>query len=115
MQIIIAPTYKDLSAWAAEETASLMRARRNPLICTASGDTPAGLYNELVAKTAKKEITVSGWSFISLDEWTGLNGTDEGSCRYHLNNQLFDPLQISANKIFFFDGRAEDLEGECAK
>ena len=42
-----------------------------------------------------------------------MNGNDEGSCRFHLNNQLFNPLQIAEKQISFFDGRAKDLNEEC--
>ena len=43
----------------------------------------------------------------------GMNGTDEGSCRYHLNNDLFRPLEIAEDKIIFFDGRAKNLQAQC--
>jgi galactosamine-6-phosphate isomerase len=44
-----------------------------------------------------------------------MNGNDEGSCRFHLNNQLFNPLHISENNICFFDGKTKDLNAECDK
>lgn len=113
MKIFIADNYNGLSEQAAKEVILLMKERKNPLICTASGDTPAGLYKCIVDKFIKKEINFSDWSFIGLDEWTGMNGSDEGSCRFHLNNQLFGPLRVTDDRIFFFDGRAKDLEKEC--
>ena len=85
------------------------------MLCTASGDSPAGLYKELIRQVNEKKIDVSGWYFVSLDEWLGLNGDDEGSCRFHLNNQLFNPLQVAENNIGFFDGRAKDPEMECER
>ena len=54
-------------------------------------------------------------NFIGLDEWLGMNGNDEGSCRYHLNNQLFHPLDVDEKNIAFFDGRAIDPEEECKR
>jgi galactosamine-6-phosphate isomerase len=42
-----------------------------------------------------------------------MNGSDEGSCRYHLNRQFFQPLHIKEENISFFDGRAIELENEC--
>lgn len=113
MQIIIADTYEDLSKLAAKKVEELMKVNVNPLICTASGDSPAGIYKELVKKVNAKDMKVPDWYFVSLDEWAGMNGNDEGSCRFHLNNQLFNPLQVPAERISFFDGRATDLENEC--
>ncbi len=58
-------------------------------------------------------MDISNWSFVGLDEWIGMNAGDEGSCRYHLNTQLFQPLQIAENKICFFNGRITEANKEC--
>jgi glucosamine-6-phosphate isomerase len=113
MKIFIADTYEMMSKQAADSIIEIMQSREQPLICTASGDSPAGLYKELVERVNKKEANVSDWFFVGLDEWVGINGNDEGSCRYHLNQQLFHPLKIKEDKICFFDGRATDLQSEC--
>lgn len=115
MKIIVADTYEAMSRTVADDIIQLMQPVKQPLICTASGDSPAGLYKELVQKVNTKQLDVSDWYFVSLDEWAGMNGDDEGSCRYHLNNQLFNPLQVPAERICFFDGRADDLQMECNK
>lgn len=113
MDILVAGTYEALSKQAADDVVQWMQSRPDPLICTASGDTPAGLYQQLVEKVNRNELAVSHWSFVGLDEWVGMNGDDEGSCRYHLDRQLFHPLQIADDNISFFDGRAGDLQQEC--
>jgi galactosamine-6-phosphate isomerase len=113
MKIIIADNYKKLSEQAADDVIQLMRSFKHPLLCTASGDSPAGIYKNIVDRVNKKELDISDWFFVGLDEWVGLNGNDEGSCRFYLNNQLFDPLQVAADKISFFDGKAKDLDKEC--
>jgi galactosamine-6-phosphate isomerase len=113
MKVFIADSYANMSKQAADDVVEIMNSRKHPLICTASGDSPAGLYNELVERANKKQVDTSNWSFVGLDEWVGMNGDDEGSCRYHLNKQLFGPLQTNNNKVCFFDGRKKDLESEC--
>ena len=113
MEIFISDTYQALSSQAAVNVIQLMQSRNNPLLCAASGDTPAGLYKEIVDKVNKTELDISNWSFVGLDEWVGMNETDEGSCRFNLNEQLFDPLRVANNKISFFDGRTNDLDKEC--
>src|SRR5487761_2744577 len=115
MKIIISTTYEAMSKKAADDITDLTQSLINPMLCTASGDSPAGLYKELIRQVNEKNIDVSGWYFVSLDEWLGMNGHDEGSCRFHLNNQLFHPLQVAENNIGFFDGRTKDLEMECAR
>ncbi|HWJ91244.1 MAG TPA: glucosamine-6-phosphate deaminase [Flavisolibacter sp.] len=113
MQLFISDTYEDMSRQAADDVISFMQSIQQPLICTASGDSPAGLYKEIVRRAKKKEADVSDWSFVGLDEWRGLNGDDEGSCRYYLDQQLFQPLGIHQKHICFFNGRATDAESEC--
>lgn len=113
MKVFIAGNYAELSAKAADDLIQLMKTNDHPVVCTASGDSPAGMYKLLVEKFERKELDVSNWQILGLDEWVGLNGDTEGSCRYHLNNQLFNPLQLTSEQIVFFDGKAADLQQEC--
>ena len=113
MQIIVEESYKSMSEKCANDLLEFILPLENPVICAASGDTPKGMYGELVKQVREKQIDVSNWHFIGLDEWAGMNGNDEGSCRYHLNNDLFYPLQIAEDKIIFFDGRAKNLQAQC--
>lgn len=113
MKIFTGDNYEAMSRQAVDDILALTGSLKNPVLCTASGDTPAGLYKELVNEVHQKKIDVSGWYFVSLDEWVGLNGDDEGSCRFHLNNQLFNPLRVEKDNIGFFDGRGKNPDDEC--
>jgi galactosamine-6-phosphate isomerase len=113
MQIHIEDTFESLSKKASDNLVKSLKEVMNPVVCFASGDSPTGLYNVLVEQSKKKKIDVSGWYFIGLDEWSGMNGNDEGSCRFYLDKQLFKPLKIKADHICFFDGRAKDPQQEC--
>ncbi len=113
MKLFIRDTYEEMSKAAAGDMMEIIQLLKNPVLCTASGDSPKGLYKELIKEMSKNKTDVSGWYFIGLDEWLGMNGNDEGSCRFHLKDQLFHQLNIAENKIVFFDGRAKDLQLEC--
>ncbi len=115
MKIFVYDTYEAMSKQAADDVIQTMQPYKHPLICVASGDSPIGLYREIVERVNKKQLDISNWLFVGLDEWVGMNGNDEGSCRYHLNRQLFQPLQTTMDKICFFDGRENDLEEECQR
>lgn len=115
MKIFISDTYEGMSKKAAEELIQKTQSLERPLICPASGDSPSGLYKEIIERVERKELDISSWTFVGLDEWAGMNGNDEGSCRYHLNRQLFHPLQVPDDRICFFDGRADDLQMECKR
>ncbi len=113
METFIAADYNELSQRAAADLVAITNNKKEPLICIASGDSPAGMYKVIVDKVTNQQLDVADWNFLSLDEWVGLNGSDEGSCRYHLNNQLLHSLKIADDKIAFFDGRATDLSQQC--
>jgi glucosamine-6-phosphate isomerase len=115
MKIFVAETYDELSARLADQLLALLRGKRAPLLCVASGHTPKGLYQELVKRVANGEADVSAWSFVGLDEWLGMNASDEGSCRFHLDRDLFWPLRVPSERICFFDGRAADGAAECIR
>jgi len=113
MQIVVGETYRSMSEKCVHDLLEFIQPIKDPLLCTASGDTPKGMYQELIKQVRENDIDISNWHFIGLDEWAGMNGTDEGSCRYHLDNDLFVPLQIAADRIIFFDGRSQNLQAQC--
>lgn len=115
MNLFVYRTYESMSARAAESVIDIITSKKNAVLSTASGDSPAGLYKKLVAYILENNVDISSVSFIGLDEWLGMNGNDEGSCRYHLNNQLFRPLHVDEKNIIFFDGRAINPEEECKR
>jgi galactosamine-6-phosphate isomerase len=115
MKVFVDDSYEASSVHAADDLIERVKSVSNPVICTASGDSPAGLYKRIVEKVQKKQLDVSTWFFLGLDEWVGMNGSDEGSCRYHLDRQLFGPLQIPEERICFFDGRSKDPQAECRR
>ncbi len=113
MDLFLEKEYNTLSAKAAGHLLKLARNQKEPLICVASGDSPAGLYKEIIAQQNASET--SSWNFVGLDEWQGMNAADEGSCQWHLHQQLFQPLGIPDNRICFFNGRAANLQQECQR
>ena len=113
MKILIDDTYEAMSNRIANEVINIMSAAPNPLFCAASGDSPKGLYKELVQQNNASSIDISNWHFLGLDEWIGLDASDEGSCRYMLNKDLFHPLHVKDEMICCFNGKTTDATKEC--
>lgn len=113
MNIVISEDYDSLSKKAAKELVELVQHTDSPLICVPSGDTPVGLYRELVQQHQNKSIDTSNWCFVSLDEWMEMNSGDEGSCTYYLRQQLLVPLRVSETNLFLFDGRSHNPQQQC--
>ena len=115
MELFVYDNYEMMSLEAAKKVMQFISSKKETVLCPASGDSPKGLYKELVAQILKTKLDISDLHFIGLDEWLGMNGNDEGSCRYHLDEQLFNLLKIEKNKISFFDGRAQFPKKECER
>jgi glucosamine-6-phosphate isomerase len=113
MKIHISDSYEEMSQQAASHVLEALAPVKNPLLCPASGDSPKGAYDHLTAMIRQEGMDVSSWKFVGLDEWVGMNGSDEGSCRFYLDRQLFLPLNADQHHICFFDGKASDLQEEC--
>jgi galactosamine-6-phosphate isomerase len=92
-----------------------MQSFEQPLLCPPSGDTPQGLYKELINRYNEQKLDINSWSFVSLDEWVGMNEENEGSARQSLNEQLFTPLNVLEEQICFFNGKASNLQDECTR
>jgi galactosamine-6-phosphate isomerase len=113
MKLFITDTTESMARGVADRLDECLRSVPAPLFCPASGDTPAALYREMVGRVKRNTLDMSHWNFVGLDEWVGMNGGDEGSCRYYLDKGLFEPLGVDEERICFFDGRAADLGREC--
>jgi glucosamine-6-phosphate deaminase len=115
MEIRIHSNYEDMCRAAASFVAGHIRNKPSALICLPSGDTPTGMLRDLVDDVQEGRLDLSQCHFVSLDEWAGLNGGDEGSCRRYMDEHFFQPLNIGPDRIWFFNGRATDLKEECER
>jgi len=115
MQLLIADTYELMSQQCAGIIAEIIKPVASPLVCVPSGDSPKGLFKEWKLQQEKNIINVHDWYFLGLDEWIGLGKTDEGSCRFMLDKDLFWPLHINQEKLTCFDGNTKDTVIECER
>jgi len=115
MKIIVSENYEALSRQIAADVAEVLINLERPLFCPTSGDTPKGLYAALLDLQKAGKINFSNCLFVGLDEWTNMNGEDEGSCRQSLDVHFFGPAGIAAEQVCFFDGKNTNGEAECKK
>ena len=115
MKVRIFRDYEELSRAAADLIIQSVNTQPNPLLCFAGGNTPVRTYRHLIKAAKEGRVDFSHCKFVSLDEWVGLDQTDQGSCKYLLDREIFKPLAIPEESISFFDGKALSLEDECQK
>lgn len=69
----------------------------------ATGSTPVEFYNQVI----NSDLISSDKTSINLDEYVGLDGSDEQSYRYFMSQHLFNEKPFKEN--FLPDGKAADL------
>ncbi len=110
MKIIHCKSVAELNEQASELLVYEFRENPHSLVCAATGNSPTGIYRELVSK--QFSIVVENLRFIKLDEWYGLGADDAGSCEYYLRKNLLDPLEVSSDRYITFDGLTDNPEKE---
>jgi glucosamine-6-phosphate deaminase len=113
MKVQVYKDYNGMSRAAADLIVNQVRQKPDSLLCFPSGDSPVGVFNYLIEDALAGKVDFSGCYFIGLDEWVGMGKDDDGSCTQSLSDTFFDPLNIDAGHVRFFDAKAADLDKAC--
>ena len=89
---------------------------KNPacVLGLATGSTPIGTYENLVAWNKSGNLSFKEVKTVNLDEYKGLSGDHDQSYRYFMNTNLFDHIDIDKDNTSVPNGLAEDADAECA-
>jgi glucosamine-6-phosphate deaminase len=115
MKLIRAKDYKDMSRKAANFLSAQVILKENAVLGLATGGTTEGIYEQLVDWYRKGDIDFSGVSTVNLDEYVGLDGSNERSYRYFMNGHLFRHTNIKEKNCHLPDGMAENIDEECLR
>ncbi len=113
MKFITVENYEQLSRKAAAIIASEVIANPECVLGLATGSSPIGTYKNLIEWCKNGDLDFSTVSSINLDEYAGLDGTNDQSYRYFMNNNLFDFINIDKANTYVPNGCATDLKAEC--
>ena len=113
MKFITVDNYETLSRKAASIIATEIVSKPNCVLGLATGSSPVGTYKNLIEWCKNGDLDFSNVTSINLDEYTGLDGTNDQSYRYFMNNNLFDYINIDKANTYVPDGKATDLKAEC--
>lgn len=114
MRIIRAKDYNDVSRRAADIIAAQMILKPDSVLGLATGSSPVGAYQELIARYEKNELDFSGIRTVNLDEYVGLSAGHDQSYAYFMRRQLFDHVNIDQRNCYIPNGLTTDAEQECA-
>lgn len=114
MEIVIQPTYEDMSRLAAQQIATLVRNKPSCVLGLATGSTPIGVYQELIRMHRDEGLDFSKVTTFNLDEYYGLAATHPQSYSYFMNEELFSHINIPAEQIHVPSGVATDIDAFCS-
>ena len=115
MKLICCKDYEDMSRKAAELFFAQVKLKPDSVLGLATGSTPIGLYDCLIAWHKAGELDFSEVRTVNLDEYVGLDGTSDQSYRYFMNEHLFDHVNIDKANTNVPDGKAADMAAEGAR
>ena len=114
MKVYVEKNYNEVSKRAAEIVADQINKKKDSVLGLATGSSPIGLYDILVDKYNAGQLSFKDITTVNLDEYVGLEGTNENSYRYFMNQHLFSKLDINIANTHVPNGIAEDGKEECS-
>ncbi len=115
MRIIETASYEEMSRLAAGIIGGQILLKPDCVLGLATGSSPIGTYERLVADCASGLLDFSRVRTVNLDEYCGLGAEHPQSYRYFMDSHLFDRVNIPKENTHLPDGIAEDPEAECRR
>ena len=113
MELIVVKNYEEMSKKAASIISSQVVIEPNSVLGLATGDTPLGMYKELIKKYKENEVDFSKVKTFNLDEYYGLERDNIQSYYFYMINNFFKFINIDSNNINIPNGTSNDIEENC--
>ena len=94
----------DIAKDIADRIVSLIKTKERPVLGLATGSTPLPLYEELIKRYKKGEVSFKNVKTFNLDEYIGLDELNDQSYRYFMNHNLFSHIDIDLNNTYVPNG-----------
>ncbi|MBU3128036.1 glucosamine-6-phosphate deaminase [Clostridium tagluense] len=114
MRIIVVDNYEEMSKKAAMMIASQIMLKPDSVLGLATGDTPLGMYKELILLYNKSEVDFKEVTTFNLDEYYGLNRENPQSYYSYMMANLFNSININRENINVPKGMAKDVKAVCS-
>lgn len=113
MKIVIVDNYDEMSGRAASYVISQVLGKPDSILGLAAGNTPLGMYRELVKSYDRRELDFSETTLFNLDEYCNLDKDNPRSYSYFMKKNLISQINVKAENVFIPNGMAFDIEEEC--
>lgn len=115
MRIYKGKDYADMSRKAANIISAQVIMKPDCVLGLATGSTPIGLYQQLVAWYEKGDLDFSEVRTVNLDEYKGLSRENDQSYYYFMHHNLFDHVNLPAENLHLPNGMEPDSDKECRR
>lgn len=115
MNVYKVKNYEELSRKAANIIAAQVTMKPNCVLGLATGSSPIGTYDNLVSMYENGDLDFSSVTTVNLDEYKGLDGTNDQSYRYFMNKHLFSKINLPLSRTFVPDGTEPNSDKACAE
>ena len=115
MRIYKGKDYADMSRKAANIVSAQVIMKPDCVLGLATGSTPIGLYQQLVAWYEKGDLDFSEVRTVNLDEYKGLSRENDQSYYYFMHHNLFDHVNLPAENSHLPNGMEPDSDRECRR
>ncbi|MBS4536894.1 glucosamine-6-phosphate deaminase [Clostridium sp. D2Q-11] len=115
MKIIKVRDYEAMSKKAAVIVSSQINMKNDCVLGLATGDTPLGMYKELIKMYKEEIIDFKEVTTFNLDEYYGISGENEQSYKYYMDKNFFNHINIKPENTHIPNGMAEDIEEEARR
>lgn len=99
MKVIVCKDYEDMSKKASEFVINYMMEKPQIKFGFATGSSPIGLYKNLIAAQKDGEISFKYAKSVNLDEYVGIDPSNDQSYSYFMHKNLFDHVAIKKENI----------------
>ena len=115
MRIIKAKDYADMSRKAANIIAAQVILKPDCVLGLATGSTPIGTYKELIKGYENGDLDFSLVKTANLDEYRGLEKSNDQSYDYFMKANLFNHININFDNLNIPNGENPDADAECRR
>lgn len=114
MKVIRVKNYEEMSLEAAKIVGSLLKENPNATLGLATGNSPVGLYQNLVKMYDNKEISFKNVKSYNLDEYCELPKSHRESYYSFMHRNLFSHVDIKEENVHIPSSEGSDLKKNCA-
>lgn len=102
-----------MSRSCAKSVIEALKVNPKQLVCTATGNSPTGVYQEWTKAYKTEPKLFEQLKIIKLDEWGGIAMDDPGSCETFIQDNILQKLNIGRDRYISFDSNPDSPEKEC--